>query len=219
MPEEVTLLKGRLTGVTSEKVAGLEIFKGELYGKTVLLCQCGMGKVAAGAATQLLVTKYGIEAIVFSGIAGNMTSKIGIGDVCLGKEVLYHDAEIRMINQHYPHMDSYMGDENLIAAASRACEETGTKYIAGKIATGDLFIGDSETKNRIRAACNPDCVEMEGAAIAHIACKNDIPFLIIRSMSDNADEDATETLVVKQFDISEYCDKAAKICELTVKYC
>ncbi|MBR4036148.1 MAG: 5'-methylthioadenosine/S-adenosylhomocysteine nucleosidase, partial [Oscillospiraceae bacterium] len=79
MPEEITLLKSRMTDVEGEKVAGLEIFKGQLHGKTVVLTQSGMGKVAAGAATQLLITKYGIDAIMFSGIAGNMTSKIGVG--------------------------------------------------------------------------------------------------------------------------------------------
>ncbi|MBQ6837352.1 MAG: 5'-methylthioadenosine/S-adenosylhomocysteine nucleosidase, partial [Clostridia bacterium] len=164
-------------------------------------------------------TKYGIEAIVFSGIAGNMTSKIGVGDVVLSKEVLYHDAEISMIAQHYPNMDSYFGDENLIAAAEKACQETDTNYIVGKIATGDKFIGETSQKEAIAAFCDPDCVEMEGAAIAQIACKNDIPFLIIRAMSDNADEKAREELVEKHFDISEYCDKAADICELCIKYC
>ena len=219
MPEEVVLLKGRLSDLTSEKVAGLEIFKGNLHGKTVVICQSGMGKAAAAATTQLLVTKYGIEAIVFSGIAGNMTSKIGVGDVVLSKEVIYHDAEISMIAQHYPNMDSYFGDENLIAAAEKACQETDTNYIVGKIATGDKFIGETSQKEAIAAFCDPDCVEMEGAAIAQIACKNDIPFLIIRAMSDNADEKAREELVEKHFDISEYCDKAADICELCIKYC
>ena len=219
MPEEITLLKGKMADVSTEKVAGLEIITGTLHGKNVVLTQSGMGKVAAGAATQLLVTKYGIEAIVFSGIAGNMTSKIGVGDVVLSREVTYHDAEIPMIAQHYPNMDSYFADENLIAAASRACEETNTTYIVGKIATGDKFIGETAQKNAIAAFCDPDCVEMEGAAIAHIACKNDIPFIIIRSMSDNADETAREELVEKHFDISEYCDKAADICELCIKYC
>ena len=146
MPEEVSLLKSRMTDVESEKVAGLEIFKGQLHGKNVVLTQSGMGKVAAGAATQLLITKYGIDAIIFSGIAGNMTSKIGVGDVVVSKEVTYHDAEITMINQHYPNMDSYFADENMINATSRACEETNTVYIVGKIATGDKFIGETEKK-------------------------------------------------------------------------
>ena len=83
MPEEIVLLKGKMADVSTEKVAGLEIITGTLHGKNVVLTQSGMGKAAAAAATQLLVTKYGIEAIVFSGIAGNMTSKIGVGDVVL----------------------------------------------------------------------------------------------------------------------------------------
>ncbi|MBQ3393545.1 MAG: 5'-methylthioadenosine/adenosylhomocysteine nucleosidase [Oscillospiraceae bacterium] len=218
MPEEVSLLKDRLSSLSEENVAGLHIFTGELHGKKVVICQSGMGKVAAGAATQVLVTKYGIDAIINSGIAGNMTSKVGIGDVVLSRTVQYHDAEISMIRQHYPNLDVYTADSRLIKAAERACDETGTKYIVGRIATGDKFIGDSRSKKAIREYCDPDCVEMEGAAIAHIACKNDIPFIIIRAMSDNADEAATDTLVVKHFDVSEYCDKAADICELTVKY-
>ncbi len=219
MPEEVTLLKSRMSGLTEEKVAGLTVYTGTLHGKTVVLCQSGMGKVAAGATTQLLVTKYGIDAIINSGIAGNMTSKVGVGDVVISKEVTYHDTEISMIAQAYPNMDSYFADEKMIAAAEKACDETNTHHIVGKIATGDRFIGETALKNAIADFCNPDCVEMEGAAIAHIACKNDIPFLIIRSMSDNADETAREELVEKHFDISEYCDKAADICELTIKYC
>ena len=219
MPTEVILLKNKLTDLQCDKVAGLEIFKGQLHGKTVVVCQSGMGKVAAGAATQLLVTKYSIDAIINSGIAGNLSPKIGVGDVVVSKEVTYHDAELSMVSQHYPHMNSYFADEKLIAAAEKACEETNTKHIVGKVATGDKFVGDSEVKNAIKAFCAPDCVEMEGAAIAHIACKNDIPFVIIRAMSDNADEKAMEELVVQNYDTSAYCDKSADICELCIKYC
>ena len=218
MPEEIRLLKERMADVTEEKTAGLTVYSGTLHGKEVYLCQSGMGKVAAGAATQVLATKYGIEAIINSGIAGNMTGKIGVGDVVLSKEVTYHDAQIDMINQAYPFMSEYKGDRGLLAAAGKACRQTDTKYIEGRIATGDLFIGDSVLKKKIANFCDPDCVEMEGAAIAHIACKNDIPFLIIRAMSDNADEKATQELVEQKFDVSAYCDKAADICELCIKY-
>lgn len=218
MPEEVFLLKEKMSDVKAEKAAGLEIFTGNLEGKEVFLCQSGMGKVAAGAATQLLITKYGAEAVINSGIAGNMTGKIGVGDVVISKTVTYHDAQIDMINQHYPYLSYYTADPGLVAAARRACREMGENYIEGKIATGDMFIGDSETKKKITRVFGPDCVEMEGAAVAHIASKNDVPFVIIRTMSDNADESANENLVVKKFDVSEYCDKAAGICTLCVKY-
>ena len=218
MPEEVILLKNKLSDVTTEKVAGLEVYIGTLHGKKVVVCQSGMGKVNAGAATQLLITKYGIEAIINSGIAGNMSTKIGVGDVVLSKEVTYHDAQLSMIKQAYPYLESYNGDESLIKAAQKACDEVQVNALVGKVATGDLFICEKEIKAKIKEFCNPDCVEMEGAAIAHIACKNDIPFIIIRAMSDNTDEAALEHLVIKKFDISEYCDKAATICEKTIEY-
>lgn len=101
----------------------------------------------------------------------------------------------------------------LVAAAEQACTDAGVKYIVGKIATGDTFVGDSATKNAIAADCAPDCVEMEGAAVAHVAAKYGVPCVVLRAMSDNADEEAYDTLVVKEFDITEYCTTAARICE------
>ena len=96
-------------------------------------------------------------------------------------------------------------------AAMAACEETGVKAIAGKIATGDQFVGDSATKAAIAARVNPDCVEMEGAAVAQIAAKNNVPCVVLRAMSDNADEAGHEVLVVKKFSISEYVTTATRI--------
>ena len=216
MPEEVTLLKNKLKDLKEEKTAGLTVYIGILGDKKVVLCQSGMGKVAAAAASQLLITKYSADAIINSGIAGNMTNQIGVGDVVLSEEVTYHDAQIDMIKQAYPYMERYKGDERLIAAAKNACDKLGVKAVKGLVATGDLFICEKEVKERIKNFCNPHCVEMEGAAVAHVACKNDIPFIIIRAMSDNADDAALEHLVIKKFDMSEYCDTAAKICEDTI---
>ena len=218
MPEEVTLLKNKLSNLGEEKVAGLTVYTGTLGDKNVVLCQSGMGKVNAAAATQLLITKFSIDAIINSGIAGNMTSKIGVGDVVLSKEVMYHDAQLDMIKQAYPFLESYNGNEKLLSAAQKACAELNVTALTGRIATGDLFIGDAELKQKIADFCNPDCVEMEGAAIAHVATKNDIPFVIIRAMSDNADEAGHELLVVKKFDMTEYCNTAATICEKTILY-
>ena len=129
----------------------------------------------------------------------------------IGKTVLYHDAQLDMICQNPPFLKEYTGDPELIAAAEAACAEAGVKALVGKIATGDLFVGDSETKAAIEAKCAPDCVEMEGAAVSQIAAKNGVPCVILRAMSDNADEDGHEVLVVKKFSISEYVATATKI--------
>ena len=203
MPDEVDQLCAKLENVTVEPYGGVEYHKGTLAGKQVVVCCAGMGKANAAATTQVLITKFGI--------AGNMTSKIGIGDVVIGKTVLYHDAQLDMICQNPPFLKEYTGDAILIAAAEKACADAGVKALVGKIATGDLFVGDSATKAAIEAKCAPDCVEMEGAAVSQIAAKNGVPCVILRAMSDNADEDGHEVLVVKKFSIGEYVATATKI--------
>ena len=155
MPDEVDQLCAKLENVTVEPYGGVDYHKGTLAGKQVVVCCAGMGKANAAATTQVLITKFGAEKIIFSGIAGNMTSKIGIGDVVIGKTVLYHDAQLDMICQNPPFLKEYTGDPELIAAAEKACAEAGVKALVGKIATGDLFVGDSETKAAIEAKCAP----------------------------------------------------------------
>ncbi len=211
MPEEIKNTYEELQNKSEEKLGGNTFYKGTMCGKNIVLCCAGMGKVNAAAAAQLLITNFGANAILFSGIAGNMTSKITVGDVVLGKTVLYHDAQNDMICQAYPFLKEFKCDDTMLKAAQKACEDEGVNFIVGKIATGDVFVGDSATKKAIEAKCAPDCVEMEGAAVAHIAAKNDTPCLIVRAMSDDSDEKAHETLVGKPFDISEYCTTAANI--------
>ena len=146
MPDEVDQLCARLENVTKENYAGVEYHCGTLQGKQVVVCCAGMGKANAASTVQVLCTKYGIDKLIFSGIAGNMTSKIGIGDVCVGETVVYHDAELSMIAQSAPFQTEYHGDPALVQAALDACTACGVKSIAGKIATGDTFVGDAETK-------------------------------------------------------------------------
>lgn len=139
MPDEVDQLCAKLEQVTKETYAGVEYHQGMLNGRQVVVCCAGMGKANAASTVQVLITKYGAEKIIFSGIAGNMTSKIGIGDVCVGETVVYHDAQNDMIAQSAPFTAEYHGDPALVKAALDACNACGVKAIAGKIATGDLF--------------------------------------------------------------------------------
>ena len=182
MPDEVDQLCAKLENVTVEPYGGVEYHKGTLAGKQVVVCCAGMGKANAAATTQVLITKFGAEKIIFSGIAGNMTSKIGIGDVVIGKTVLYHDAQLDMICQNPPFLKEYTGDPELIAAAEAACAEAGVKALVGKIATGDLFVSDSA----------PPCV-------------------FLRALSDGGGVDGHEGLVVMKCSIGEYVATATKI--------
>ena len=162
MPEEVAQLCEKLSDVQKETYAGVEYYKGSLAGKQVVVCCAGMGKANAAATTQVLAGRYGAEKIIFSGIAGNMTSKIGIGDVCVGRTVVYHDAQNDMICQSAPFLQEFPGDETLVNAALDACKKCGVKAIAGKIATGDTFVGDSETKRLIEEKCHPTAWRWKG---------------------------------------------------------
>ena len=116
-----------------------------------------------------------------------------------------------MICQSAPFLKEYPGDEAMIQAARAACEEEGVRCLVGRIATGDTFVGDAETKKAIAAKCSPDCVEMEGAAVSQIAAKNGVPCVVLRAMSDNADEAGHELLVVKKFSIAGYVSTATAI--------
>ena len=211
MREEIALLCERMTDKGEETVAGVTFYTGLLQGRRVALCCAGIGKVNAACAAQLLIARFGAKALVFSGIAGNMTDKIGVGDVVIGGTLVYHDADREMISDTFPYLKEFAADPVLVAAAEQACTDAGVKYIVGKIATGDTFVGDSATKAAIEAKCAPDCVEMEGAAVSQIAAKNGVPCVILRAMSDNADEDGHEVLVVKKFSIGEYVATATKI--------
>ena len=213
MPAEVDQLCARLADVTREEYAGVVYHQGRLADKKVVVCCAGMGKANAASTTQVLITRYGAEKILFSGVAGNMTSRIGIGDVCVGQLVVYHDADARCIVQSAPFLEEFPGDPALVRCALDACAACGVKAIAGKITTGDRFVGDSATKAAIAAACHPDCVEMEGAAVAQIAARNGVPAVILRAMSDNADEEGYERLVVQDFSIDEYVTTATRIVE------
>ena len=218
MPEEVDQLCAKLQDVTCETYAGVDYHRGTLHGKAVVVCCAGMGKANAASTVQVLCTRYGIGQLIFSGVAGNMTSKIGIGDVCVGETVVYHDADMDMLCQSAPFTTEYHGDPALVRAALDACAACGVKAIAGKIATGDRFVGDAATKQAIAAACAPDCVEMEGAAVSQTAARNGVPCVVLRAMSDNADEAGYEVLVVRDFSIAEYVKTATAIVAYMVEW-
>ena len=129
MPDEVDQLCARLQDVTCETYAGVDYHKGTLQGKQVVVCCAGMGKANAASTVQVLCTRYGIDRLIFSGIAGNMTSKIGIGDVCVGETVVYHDAELDMLAQSAPFLKEYHGDPALVAAALDACAACGVEPV------------------------------------------------------------------------------------------
>jgi adenosylhomocysteine nucleosidase len=172
-------------------------YKGKLEGTDVVLARCGVGKVNAALTVQMMVDKFGITDIINTGVAGSLNEKIDIGDIVLATNAVYHDMEAIAFGYErgqVPQMDvfEFPTSKELIDIAEEACKKVNpdVKVFKGRVASGDQFIADKETKNCIVKYFSPLCVEMEGAAMAHAAYVNNINCLIIRAISDKADDSA-----------------------------
>lgn len=197
MDEEVAKLKESMTGVEIRTKAAMDFYQGKIGDKEVVVVRSGIGKVNAAVCSQILVDCYQVSAIINTGIAGSLRNEINIGDVVLSSDTLQHDMDATGFGYpvgQIPRMEvlSFQADERLIAVARACCEvvipETGTHV--GRVVSGDQFISDKQKKAWLTETFDGYCTEMEGAAIAQTAYLNGIPFLIIRAISDKADDSA-----------------------------
>ena len=216
--EEVALIAKSLSGVEHDRAASLDVTRGTIEtasGQTVNVAATvgGMGLVNAAATTQHLIDAYRPDAVIFSGIAGNLNRELHVNDVVLGGVLRYLDTDMRLVGQWTPGtedapVEEFHSDERLLKLADAALTDAGIHHITGIIAAGNYFVDTPEKVREVVLATGADAVEMEGAAVAHVAARNAVPALVIRALSDNAD---TDYEVFKAFDISEYADTAAKL--------
>ncbi|MBT1179974.1 5'-methylthioadenosine/S-adenosylhomocysteine nucleosidase [Bifidobacterium vespertilionis] len=216
--EEVALIAKSLSGVEHDHAASLDVTRGTIEtadGQTVNVAATvgGMGLVNAAATTQHLIDAYRPDAVIFSGIAGNLNRELHVNDVVLGGVLRYLDTDMRLVGQWTPGtedapVEEFHSDERLLKLADAALTDAGIHHITGIIASGNYFVDTPEKVREVVLATGADAVEMEGAAVAHVAARNAVPALVIRALSDNAD---TDYEVFKAFDISEYADTAAKL--------
>ena len=197
MDEEVAKIKEQMSDVTITKTAGMEFFEGKLGGKDCVVVRSGIGKVNAGMCTQILADKFGVDAVINTGIAGSLRAEINIGDVVLSTDALQHDMDATGFGYkpgQIPRVDtlSFKADEKLIRLAEECCRRVNPEIgvFRGRVVSGDQFISSREKKNQLTEMFGGYCTEMEGAAIAQAAYLNGIPFLIIRAISDKADDSA-----------------------------
>ncbi|MGN0335281.1 MAG: 5'-methylthioadenosine/adenosylhomocysteine nucleosidase [Lachnospiraceae bacterium] len=197
MEEEVAALKEKMQVTRVVSRAGMDFCEGTLNGKNVVVVRSGIGKVNAGLCTQILADVFEVTHLINTGIAGSLEARIDIGDIVISTEALQHDMDATQFGYppgQIPRMDtlSFPADERMIALAKAACEKVNPEVhvITGLVVTGDQFIASREVKNKIRENFRGMCTEMEGAAIAQAAWLNQIPFVIIRAISDKADDSA-----------------------------
>lgn len=173
-----------------------EISVGECGKHKVFICECGIGKVNAAITAQKLIDLYNVDCLINSGVAGCITRELSTCDAVIAEKLTYHDFNpINVLDENYPFTSVFKADEKLVELAMKSCErlsngKTLFKYIKGTVVSGDCFVSDSKTVERLQNDYNALCTEMEGAAIAHVATAAKIPFAVIRTMSDFADENA-----------------------------
>lgn len=197
MEEEVAILKEKMSEVTVLEKAGMEFFKGILGGQQVVIVRSGIGKVNAGICTQILADVFQVNAVINTGIAGSLKAEINIGDIVLSTDTMQHDVDAREFGYEIgqiPRMDTktFPADKTLRAIALKVCHQVNPEIqvFEGRVASGDQFVADKETKEKIIANTQAYCTEMEGAAIGQAAYLNGIPYLVIRAISDKADDSA-----------------------------
>ncbi len=216
MSVEVALLKEKMTHLTVTNRCGMEFFDGVLEGTPCVVVQCGVGKVNAALCVQLLCDGYGVSHIINTGVAGSLDAKLDIGDFVISRDAMYHDFDVGPLGYpigQVPGMDvrEFAADEEMISLAMSAAEQVYRGHACiGRVASGDQFISDRQQKAKIIADTGAVCTEMEGAAIAHAAVRNGVPFVIFRAISDKADDSA-------QMDYPTFEAIAAKRCAAVVQ--
>lgn len=198
MEEEVDALRGKLSDVQKLDRASMEFYTGILGNKKVVIVRSGIGKVNAGICTQILADLFQVDAVINTGIAGSLKAEINIGDIVVSTDAIQHDMDATGFGYEpgvIPRMpvSCFEADKELVKAVEAACREAIPEVgvFTGRIVSGDQFISDRAVKDRISSQFGGMCTEMEGAAIAQAAYLNSIPFVIIRAISDKADDSAT----------------------------
>jgi adenosylhomocysteine nucleosidase len=196
MEEEVVLLREQLTELNKNELAGCEFYTGYLNDQEVVLLKSGIGKVNAAIGTTLMIQLYKPDVILNTGSAGGFHTDLNVGDVVISTEVRHHDVDATIFGYEYgqvPQMPAnYLPDRTLVEAAEKAGTRVENIQVAkGLIASGDSFMSDHERVEDIRTKFPAlYAAEMEAAAIAQTCYQFNVPFVIIRSLSDIAGKDA-----------------------------
>lgn len=197
MELEVEELKASLSDMTVTKKAGMEFCAGTLNGAQVVVVRCGIGKVNAALCVQILADVFEVTHIINTGVAGSLNAKLDIGDILVSQSAVHHDMDVSPLGYEpgvIPQMDTsvFLADEKLVQLALASCKKVNPDInaIEGKVVSGDQFIAGKEIKEKLINVFHGDCAEMEGASIAHGAYLNEIPFVIVRAISDKADDSA-----------------------------
>ncbi|KGP74117.1 5'-methylthioadenosine/adenosylhomocysteine nucleosidase [Pontibacillus yanchengensis] len=197
MKEEIKTLKEDMTVENKQDIAGMTFYEGTLKDQPIVLVQSGIGKVNATMASTLLINEFDVDKLINSGISGAIHPDVELGDIVISKDTVQHDMDetakgfepgiIPRLEKGY-----FKADEQMVKLAEKAAKQLPeeTQVFTQRIASGDQFIANEEKKQWILDTFNAYVVEMEGAAVGQVAHLNDVPYIVIRSASDDAGEEA-----------------------------
>lgn len=195
MEVEIKKLKDQLTNIEIDDKGIRTFYKGQLQGKEVVIVQAGIGKVNAGVTTSLLVEKYNPKAIINIGVAGGQNG-VKHKDVIISSEVLYHDVDVTLFGSYVRGQipgsnPTFIADKNLLNQTNKILNDLHFSHKIGRICSGDQFVYKKDVIKEVNTLYNDIyAIEMEAAAIAHVATIYNIPFIIYRSISDILDDES-----------------------------
>ncbi|TDE87574.1 5'-methylthioadenosine/adenosylhomocysteine nucleosidase [Deinococcus sp. S9] len=194
MDEEIELLLADLQDQETLQRPGVTLYRGVLDGLPVLLAKSGIGKVNAGVTAAFLLAA-GATQVIFTGVAGGVHPELRVGDIVVSTDLVQHDVDVTALGYAVGTIPgeapAWAADKQLQATALEAAREVeGVRALPGRVASGDQFIASREGVQRLWTQFGAACAEMEGAAVAQVCAKVDVPFVVIRSVSDTADHDA-----------------------------
>lgn len=200
MEEEIALLKQKADITDTIEEIGLIFYKGKLHDRNIVLVKSGIGKVNAALCTQILIDRFAVDCIINVGVAGAVYKELSIGDIVISDDTVQHDMDTSAFGDPIgmiPRMkESYFKADKTLIELAKSCSDclaSKANVFIGRIASGDQFISSQQGKQKIWQTVQGYCAEMEGAAIAQACYLNEIPFVIIRSISDDAENKANIT--------------------------
>ena len=187
MKEELEELKEKIKIKNEYKIFSLIFYESEINNCKCILTESGIGKVNAARATQILIDNFDVDYIFNVGVAGSITDKVNIGDIVIADKLVHHDFDITSFNHEkgfIPNIGTYINADQYLLKKSNEIIYNNKVHI-GTIASGDIFITDENMSKKINNKFNALCVEMEGASIAQVCYLSNVPFLVLRAISDS----------------------------------
>jgi len=208
MPEEIEPIIATLHNIKETEYAANIYYEGSYKGRDVVVAYSKIGKVFASLTATILIERFGCDTLLFTGVAGAISSDLRIGDLIIADGLCQHDLDITAFGHPYGYVPEgdvcIWADAGLRALAKQVARDKGIMLKEGVIATGDQFVANSERKEWIAETFKADALEMEGASVAVVCAALEVPFFILRAISDSADMDAG-------FDFDAFLLSSAKI--------